>query len=1042
MPAKSALADYGGAEVVEWLHQRTIRRITMASWVDERAFEVLLQASPVALLVLAPDRPVFTIVAVTDEYLCATATRRQDLVGRGLFEAFPDNPGLRKSLERVLETRAPDAMPAQNQSNTPIVQHGEVRFIIHRVEDVTDRRREEAHLQSLESVVTSASDAVIFTEAGPLDDPGPRITYVNEGFVRMTGYRREEVMGRSPRFLQGPKTAREVIRRMRAALGRREPVRVEMINYKKDGTPFWVDVSVAPVFDEDGQLVGWTAVQRDMTERKHAEDAAVRLARDEAARLEAQDARQHTTAISERSAFFTLDRQWHVTYLNRQAEQLLGRTRSELVGNIWAELPEWLDSPFGNLCVRAMEEQRELSIEAYWRAHHRWYLVHAFPTADSVSMYFHDVTDRKRIEEQLRESELRLRSLIDNSMDAVLLTSPERGSIEMANTAATELFGYTEEELKSIGRRVVVDPLDLLWPSKVAERRQMGRARGELTMIRKDGSRFPAEVSATLFRDSRGAERSSVSLRDITKRREQEAERERLLASERQAREQAEAANEKLRESEERFRLTIDEAPIGMALVALDGRFVRVNRVLCDLTGYPAEELERLKFQDITHPDDVDADVALAGRLKEGEIPRYHMEKRYIRKDGRIVTINLSVSLLRDSRGSPLYFISQIEDITARKRAEKALRASEEKSSGILSISADAMISIDEDQRITMFNEGAEKIFGYSKAEALGAPLEILIPERFRASHRRHVEKFAAGEAGARRVGEGGGVVGMRKTGEEFPADATISKLEIGGKQILTVALRDITQQRRLEDRLRSAINVRDDVLGIVAHDLRSPLSTIIMQASLLERPGPEPERRNQRPWEGISRAAKRMNQLIQDLLDVAQVEAGGLRVQRAQISARELVFEAIEAQRSLASSSQLKLESDLEQELPEFWGDRNRLLQVFENLLGNAMKFTTAGGQITVGAAATEAEVRFRVSDTGCGISREGLPHVFDRFWQAAKHAGRLGAGLGLTITKGIVEAHGGRIWVESTVGGGTTFFFAIPRSRRPGERTAAVMH
>ncbi|MGZ3441200.1 MAG: sensor histidine kinase, partial [Polyangia bacterium] len=121
--------------------------------------------------------------------------------------------------------------------------------------------------------------------------------------------------------------------------------------------------------------------------------------------------------------------------------------------------------------------------------------------------------------------------------------------------------------------------------------------------------------------------------------------------------------------------------------------------------------------------------------------------------------------------------------------------------------------------------------------------------------------------------------------------------------------------------------------------------------------------------------------------------------------------------------------------------GDRDRLLQVFENLIGNAMKFTKTGGSITVGADSREHEVVFRVADTGLGIAAENLPHVFDRFWQATR-ADRLGAGLGLPITKGIVEAHGGRIWVESTLGRGTTFFFSIPHAHPAEDRPAEVIH
>jgi signal transduction histidine kinase len=223
------------------------------------------------------------------------------------------------------------------------------------------------------------------------------------------------------------------------------------------------------------------------------------------------------------------------------------------------------------------------------------------------------------------------------------------------------------------------------------------------------------------------------------------------------------------------------------------------------------------------------------------------------------------------------------------------------------------------------------------------------------------------------------------------------------------------------------ATQLRDQVLGVVAHDLRNPLSAILMQTSVLKRQGPELERRSEQPMEVIQRAAKRMNRLIQDLLDVARMEAGQLTIERARLSAGGLIAEAVDMQRPLAASASLELRVEVDPDVAEVWGDRDRLLQVFENLIGNAVKFTPAGGRITAGATSRDAEVVFRVADTGSGIPSEHLPRVFDRFWQATSTRG-LGAGLGLPITKGIVEAHGGRVWVESTAGSGTTFFFAIP--------------
>jgi signal transduction histidine kinase len=235
------------------------------------------------------------------------------------------------------------------------------------------------------------------------------------------------------------------------------------------------------------------------------------------------------------------------------------------------------------------------------------------------------------------------------------------------------------------------------------------------------------------------------------------------------------------------------------------------------------------------------------------------------------------------------------------------------------------------------------------------------------------------------------------------------------------------------------AVRRRDDVLGVVAHDLRNPLSAILLQSAANRRP--EAERRSQRPMEVIHRAARRMNRQIQDLLDLSLLEAGQLSIKAARLAPRDLVVEAVEMQRALAASASVELRLDVGMELPEVLGDHDRLLQVFENLISNAIKFTAAGGCITVGATSTDLEVVFCVADSGCGIARDTLPHVFDRFWQATR-GDRRGAGLGLPITKGIVETHEGHVWVESTLGRGSRFFFSIPRVAPEAHRPSDAIH
>ena len=325
-----------------------------------------------------------------------------------------------------------------------------------------------------------------------------------------------------------------------------------------------------------------------------------------------------------------------------------------------------------------------------------------------------------------------------------------------------------------------------------------------------------------------------------------------------------------------------------------------------------------------------------------------------------------------------------------------------------------------------MFNAGAEKIFGRSRQDVMGAPLDVLIPERVRAVHRKHVEGFLAGCELARRMGERNArVYGVRKSGEEFPADAAISKLEVGGKTILTVAMRDMTEQTRLEDELRRAIRSRDEVLAIVAHDLRGPLHSIVLQARLLRRS--EPERRSHKPLEQIERAATQMSRLTQDLLEIARIEAGHLAIEPARVSATQLLSELADAHEARASEVAVALRLEVPDRVPEVWADRDRLARVFENLLSNALRSTPGGGTVSLGASPRDREVLFWVADTGTGLAREHLPHIFDRFWQARK-ARQGGAGLGLAFVKGVVEAHGGRIWVDSAPGRGSTFFFTIP--------------
>jgi signal transduction histidine kinase len=248
-------------------------------------------------------------------------------------------------------------------------------------------------------------------------------------------------------------------------------------------------------------------------------------------------------------------------------------------------------------------------------------------------------------------------------------------------------------------------------------------------------------------------------------------------------------------------------------------------------------------------------------------------------------------------------------------------------------------------------------------------------------------------------------------------------------------AERERLLEREQDARARAerASYLRDEVLAIVAHDLRSPLHTIAIASAMLDVPLPEEERRRQ--VEAIRRSTERMNVLISDLLDATSIEVGSLSIQRGRVDVAALLAEARELFERQARPRGLQLECDVAADVPPVDGDRGRLMQVISNLIGNSLKFTDAGGAIRLRSHAESGAVEISVEDSGRGIAPEHLPHVFDRFWRADREA-RTGAGLGLAIAKGIVEAHGGRIWAESTLGRGTTIHFTVPVSRDPVSR------
>lgn len=612
---------------------------------------------------------------------------------------------------------------------------------------------------------------------------------------------------------------------------------------------------------------------------------------------------------------------------------------------------------------------------------------------------------------------------------------------------------------------------------------------------------------------------------------------------------QLQAQKEALQESETRFRLAFEEAPIGVALVGPDGRFLRVNNALCEMVGYRREELTGLTFRAITHPDDLDADLALLEKLAAGEIPRYDLGKRYVRKDGAFVDVMLAVSIVRDPDGAPLYYIAQIVDVTERKRAEESLRRSEAQLGGLIERLPDGVF-VHREERVVYANRALSSLLGYADPAALaGTTIAQLYHPDDMPSVREGLRILESGRAAPprehrirRRDGSHGEVettairvqfedqpgiivivrdLAERKLAERErveayrrlrvildlapvgiilytderrwdanararqlfgrPLDpsagaseyvsAVLDAMErpldfeqrpairaLRGEQLEGVEMRLRQPDGRLVPILVSATRIpggggappgavvafedvsalkdlerlRVEWSALIAHDLREPLHGIELYAQLAARQAagdPSLERRIQQ----IRTLTRRLGRMVQDLVDFTRLEARQLTLSRQTADLAELVREAAERIALEAPERPIELEIC---DVPAWVDvDPDRMAQVMDNLLTNAVKYGEPGTPIRVRVEADSDRASVSVTNRGPGILPEHMPYLFGRFERArdAARRGVKGIGLGLYITRELVEAHHGRIVTESVPGELTTFRFTLPLAPAP---------
>jgi len=345
----------------------------------------------------------------------------------------------------------------------------------------------------------------------------------------------------------------------------------------------------------------------------------------------------------------------------------------------------------------------------------------------------------------------------------------------------------------------------------------------------------------------------------------------------------------------------------------------------------------------------------------------------------------------------------------------------------ILDSMPDAVVVVKPDGLIEFSNLQAENWFDYGRNELVGQSIEILIPEKLRNKHKANREHYLQTSA-PRLMGSGLDLYARRKDGSELAVDISIGPLSINGEPHFIAVVRDITERRKLEYERDEATHAREEILGMVSHDLKTPLTAILLNLQLAPRVLAGAWNPSVQKWVNrMSHAADQMNHLMQDVLTAEKVKAGTFNIEKQPHSVATLISNILELLGPIAERKSIILEKKIPDEPLNVRCDQDRILQVLSNLLGNAIKFTAEGGRIGLEVVSRQKEIEFCVWDTGPGITKENLPQLFDRYWQAKKTA-RMGTGLGLYIVKTVVEAHGGRVWVESSLGNGSRFFFSLP--------------
>jgi len=876
------------------------------------------------------------------------------------------------------------------------------------IKDVTEQKKIQRELAESEERYRTIfeNSAVAIT----LTDDKERIISWNKYAENLLGMNQDDLYMKPVILLYPP----EEWKKIRAENVRQKGMQhhLETKIYKKDNELIDVDISLSILKDYNGRIVGSIGVIKDITEQKKIERA---LAYEHNLLQSLLDNIPDSIYFKDSENRFVKVNKAKATHSNVKPEEMIGKTdfdflTDKVAKNIHEDDDKIIET--GKPIINKIEKVRDVDGIEHWVS------VTKIPRFDDNQNVIgtmgisRDITDLKRADDEIRRSEKKYKNLFDTSIYPIIILD-KKGFFSDINQRVTKLLGYNKKNL--IGNNFVGS--GIIKECNVARilddfnKRMNGEKTKpfEIELIAKNGEIVPVEVNANPLLEDNKIIGDLLILRDLREKREKEKIEKELV------------------ESEKKFREIFDATGDFLLYLDVDGRILDINKSALNLLGLNKDKVVGKSFYDIKgifSPDDTKRHREAIGKVIRGEkINDY--ESNLLIKGGTTYRFLFSNDVISTKDGEVKGILVKGKDVTQRQRAWDELVKLEERYRVLAETSADGVLTIDFLGRLTYVNPSFERMCGRRKSQILATPFRdylsndsIYLFQQAFIDVRKEDKKIENIELEL-----------IDTEGNNIPIEVNIAPLKKNEEFAGVVAtIRDITERKRVEDELKKSERLKTEFMNIAAHELKSPVTPIKGYLDLIIQDKEASEK--VKSWAKISlRNSERLLKLVGDILDVSRLDSDTMRFDMEKLDTAELLNEIVEDMKPAVTGKHLDFISNIPKDLPNIIGDRNRLSQVFKNLLVNAVKFTD-NGSITLGAEEDKDYVKIYVEDTGIGVSKDELQKIFGKFYQAYTGPDRKneGVGLGLFICKEIISKHNGIIWAESKLGKGSKFIVKIP--------------